>query len=188
MNLMQTTLLLVSNYADDPLFSDVFTGTRVQQQRGMEAYFSAALDCCLEKGSLVIAPGNAGLAAWLPNGAFPPVIEENVIRNQPPYVVKGWEKLRIIESVAWDQLASYEGDFGFLWLWTVDFSVRGRGYGKMLLEEALEQMKAEGLKCCRLMNANIHNDPILSKMGFRELTTIHYQNGPGVRLVEKQLG
>ncbi|MBU7576978.1 MAG: hypothetical protein KAF40_02860, partial [Flavihumibacter sp.] len=66
MNLLQCSLLLTSNFSDDPLFRYSFQGTDQQRHRGMEAYFNAALDYCLTEGEVILAPGNAGVLAWIP--------------------------------------------------------------------------------------------------------------------------
>jgi ribosomal protein S18 acetylase RimI-like enzyme len=158
MNMLQSSLLLVSNFSDDPLFRFAFTGPETNRHRGMEAYFSAALDYCLQEGSIIIAPENRGLLAWIPGSAFPPHIDQTRIRNQPSYVQEAWERLNNHESTPETIIAANANSFAYCWLLTVDFSVRGKGYGRMLMENGFDQMREAGLKECWLSTENNCNN------------------------------
>ncbi len=166
MNLMQCSLLLSSNFYADPLFEYAFRGTPAQRNRALEAYFSAALDACLATGELVLAPGNVGLAGWIPGTAFPPHIDDNRISNQPSYVAEGWSRFNMHEITPESIIQTNAQEFAYLWLLAVDFSARGRGVAGQLLETSLDQMKEGGFRECWLSTENPANRAFYEKYGF----------------------
>lgn len=131
----------------------------------MEAYFSAALEYCLLEGSLIIAPGNLGLMAWVPEAAFPPVIESIRITNQPAYVTEGWHRLNRHEHTPEKIIGDNARSFAYCWLLAVDFSARGKGYGKMLMQSGFDQMREAGLTECWLSTENQQNCGIYENLG-----------------------
>lgn len=168
MNLLQCSVLLTSNFSNDPLFEYSFRGTETQRHRGMEAYFSAALDYCLIAGELVLAPGNAGLLGWIPGSHFPPEIDSFKMIGQPGYVLEGWKRLHEHEATP-EKLITQLSDnqhFAYIWLLAVDFSVRGRGYGKWLLDAASEQAREAKLTSLWLSTENPDNGKFYEKQGF----------------------
>ena len=188
MNLMQCSLLLASNFSDDPVFRYAFRGTESQRHRAMESYFSAQLEYCLAEGNILLAPGNAGLAAWIPEKAFPPAIDQNRIGSQPDYVVTGWQKLVRHQLAALDVVKENGKQFGFCQVLAVDFSIRRRGYGQWLMESCLEQMAEAGLKECWLVTENESNQPFLENLGFKKFTTLHQPGGPVSFVCSKVIG
>lgn len=178
MNLMQCSLLLASNFSDDPIFRFAFQGTDGQRHRAMDAYFGAQLEYCLTEGNIILAPGNTGLAAWIPEKAFPPTIDQNRISSQPAYVVAGWREINHQQLAAFDIIRENGRRFGFCLLLAVDFSVRRKGYARMLVDACLEQMVEAGLQECWLVTENEANLPILESLGFEKFTTLHQPGGP----------
>lgn len=158
MNLMQCSLLLSSNFSEDPLFRYAFTGTSVQRHRGMEAYFGAALDYCLEFGEFIMAPGNTALLAWIPGTAFPPHIISRDARH-----------------------------FGYIWLLAVDFSVRGRGLASQLLDSCFDQMREAAIQECWLSTENESNADFYTKKGFVLVATETAKSGLKTLVFKKEL-
>ncbi|MBC6492771.1 GNAT family N-acetyltransferase [Flavihumibacter stibioxidans] len=178
MNLMQCSLLLSSNFSDDPLFRYAFQGTDDQRHRAMDAYFAAALEFCLAEGNIILAPGNTGLVAWIPGTAFPPAFDQNRISSQPSYAIAGWEQLNRQQMAAFDVIRENAVKFGFCYLLAVDFSVRRRGYARMLMDACFDQMAEAGLEECWLITENEANLAILESMGFEKFTTLHQPGAP----------
>ena len=187
MNMLQSSLLLVSNFSEDPLFSFAFTGPDNNRHRGMEAYFSAALDYCLQEGSIIMAPENRGLLAWIPGSAFPPHIDSNRIRNQPSYVQEGWERLNLHEDTPESIISANAGSFGYCWLLTVDFSARGKGYGRMLMEHAFDQMRDADLKECWLSTENNNNNAFYESQGMEMFDSANAASGLTTYIFRKAL-
>ncbi len=167
MNLLQCTLLLTSNFNEDPLFRYSFQGTEAQRMRGMEAYFNAALDYCLTEGEIILAPGNAGVLAWIPGAAFPPQIDSFKMTGQPAYVLEAWERFHTHEQTPETLIQNLAKNFAYIWLLAVDFSVRGRGYGKWLLDSCSEQAREAGLEELWLSTENENSIGFYEKSGFR---------------------
>lgn len=167
MNLLQCSLLLTSNFSEDPLFRFSFQGTEQQRQRGMEAYFNAALDYCLTEGEIILAPGNAGLLAWIPGNRFPPHIDPFKMTGQPAYVLEAWERFNLHEQTPETLISELATNYAYIWLLAVDFSVRGRGYGKWLLETCAEQAREAGLQELWLSSENESSLGFYEKAGFK---------------------
>ncbi|KYP13725.1 GNAT family N-acetyltransferase [Flavihumibacter sp. CACIAM 22H1] len=168
MNLLQCTLLLTSNFNEDPLFQYSFRGTEAQRQRGMEAYFNAALDLCLAEGEIILAPGNAGVLAWIPGQAFPPQVDAFKMTGQPAYVLEAWDRFHLHEQTPEHLIQARARNFAYIWLLAVDFSVRGRGYGKWLLDSCAEQAREAGLEAIWLSTENEKSLGFYEKSGFQQ--------------------
>lgn len=188
MNLLQASLLLTSNFSEDPLFVKSFQGTEAQRHRGMEAYFGAALDYCLESGEIIMAPGNSGLLAWIPGTLFPPQIDPFKMAGQPAYVREGWDRLHLHEHTPESLIQASAKNFAYIWLLAVDFSVRGRGYGKWLLETCAEQVKEAGLTELWLSTETPANCAFYEKMGFSQVAEQESALGLVTRVFRKTLG
>ncbi len=187
MNLKQCSLLLSSNFSEDPLFRYAFTGTTAQRYRGMEAYFSAALDYCLEFGELTMAPGNSALLAWIPGTAFPAHIDDNRISSQPPYVGEAWRKFNLHEETPENIIDKNARNFGYLWILAVDFSVRERGLASQLLYSCFDQMREAGLDECWLSTENESNISFYTKKGFVLVASAIAKSGLKTFVFKKEL-
>ncbi|WP_332734136.1 GNAT family N-acetyltransferase [Flavihumibacter sp.] len=187
MNMMQCSLLLSSNFSEDPLFRYAFTGTPEQRHRGMEAYFGAALDYCLEFGELIMAPGNTALLAWIPGTAFPPHIDDNRISSQPMYVVEAWRKINMHEETPEAIISRDARHFGYIWLLAVDFSVRGRGLASQLLDSCFDQMREAAIQECWLSTENESNAGFYTKKGFVLVVSETAKSGVKTFVFKKEL-
>lgn len=166
MNLLQASLLLTSNFSNDPLFVHSFQGTTAQRHRGMEAYFSAALDFCLAEGEIILAPSNAGLLAWIPGTVFPPPIDPFKMAGQPAYVLEGWARLNQHEETPESIIHAEGRNYAYIWLLAVDFSVRGKGFGRWLVEACIDQAREAGMEEVWLSTENESSIPFYTSLGF----------------------
>lgn len=187
MNLLQCSLLLTSNFNDDPLFQYSFRGTDTQRHRGMEAYFSAALDYCLSAGEIILAPGDAGLLAWIPGQYFPPHIDPFKMQGQPGYVQEGWDRLNTHEQTPETIISEMAKNYAYIWLLAVDFSVRGRGYGRWLLDTCAEQVREAGLEELWLSTENEQAIGFYEKAGFRQSASANAASGLSTYILSKKL-
>ena len=187
MNLLQCSLLLISNFSEDPLFRFSFQGTEQQRQRGMEAYFNAALDYCLTEGEIILAPGNAGLLAWIPGNCFPPHIDPFKMTGQPSYVLEAWERFNIHEQTPEALISELAKNFAYIWLLAVDFSVRGRGYGKWLLDTCAEQAREAGLQELWLSSENENSLGFYEKAGFTVAASAEAASGLTTYVLTKSI-
>jgi ribosomal protein S18 acetylase RimI-like enzyme len=166
------TELFLSAFADDPLFSLVFTDKDANKTRQAQKwYFNSILEYCRQYGGVMATPDNLGAIAWIDGEHFPPQLDESALRSMDNDIAGKIDRFEEHEKTVERYIKKNADNYGYICLLAVDKQVSGKGYARQLLNSAMQQMKQRGIKYCWLTTENSANINFYTKMGFKLLKT-----------------
>ncbi|MQA76287.1 MAG: GNAT family N-acetyltransferase [Solirubrobacterales bacterium] len=167
----ESAALLAASFADDPVYRAVFARAadpRRELQRFMASPLRDALDAGVAHGALV-AGRLAGVAAWLPPGAYPWSAARKA--RAAPRLLGIWlgapGSARMLARLGSNVEAAFPRDepLSYLEVIGVDPAFQGRGVGSVLIREGLRLADAAG-HACYLETPVASNVRLYERFGF----------------------
>lgn len=164
--------ILAEAFINYPLMRFAFEGkTEAERKRGLEhLYHHCTQAAVLYGGTLLSADGNASLI-WLPGSAFPLGLLREVKSGMAaiPFKLGPKATLRLMnhDAVPEGWIAKNAGPkMGYIWCVGVKASERGKGHSRLIIEQSIQQMRAQGLNEFWLKTEDPVNVAIYQKQGF----------------------
>ncbi len=164
--------ILAQAFINYPLMRFAFEGkTETERQRGLgHLYHHCTQAAALYGGALLSADGNASLI-WLPGSAFPLGLLREIRSGMAaiPFKLGPRATLRLMnhDAVPEGWIAKNAGpQMGYIWCVGVKAGERGKGYSRVIIEQSIKQMRAQGLNEFWLKTEDPVNVGIYQKLGF----------------------
>ncbi len=122
-------------------------------------------------GGVIVTPDQEGALIWLPGKNFPLTLSHEIKSGMGgiPFRIGIKATLRLMrhEAAAEKWIRNHAGDhFGYIWSVGVNNASRGKGYGRGLIDESIEQMRRQGMNEFWLKTEDPKNVAIYQKLGF----------------------
>jgi len=160
-------------FARDPFMSYVFPNAQTREQQ-LTTLFEPVIRCSQRYGGVEMTAGGEGVLGWLSGEHFPLGVSQLVRTGMILTPLR-------IGLPAFFRLQGHDGDGekaleqrapkGFAYLWVVGVSPEsaGQGYGKQVIQSALETMRRRGHSSCLLRTDNEKNVAIYERLGFKPI-------------------
>lgn len=171
-NCKEISVILAEAFINYPLMRFAFEGkTEAERQRGLgHLYHHCTQAAALYGGALLSEDGNASLI-WLPGSAFPLGLLREIKSGMAaiPFKLGPKATLRLMnhDAVPEGWIAKNAGPkMGYIWCVGVKASERGKGHSRLIIEQSIQQMRAQGLNEFWLKTEDPVNVGIYQKLGF----------------------
>ena len=162
-------------FARDPFMAYVFPNAQTRGQN-LTALFEPVIRCSQRYGGVETTPGREGVLGWLSGEHFPlgvsHLVRTGMILIPLRIGLPAFMRLQGHEAGC-EKALKQQAPEGFAYLWVVGVSPEsaGQGYGRQLMESALEAMGSQGHSSCLLRTDNENNVAIYQRLGFKPIYT-----------------
>lgn len=163
------------SFSQDPFMAYLLpnAATRVQQSTQL---FLPLIHTSLRYGGVEVAPDGGGALLWVSGKYFPfrlSQIVQSSLRSIPLTLgLSAFKRLQMHEKVCEHALeANAPASFAYLWVIGVHPSHAGQGFGKQLIQSALDSMRNSGYSTCLLRTENPKNVGLYEHLGFQQIHT-----------------
>ena len=181
MNLSASTRLIASKiiataFQQYPLMLYAFKGLSAERRAIMlHRLYSKCVSGAAMYGGVIVTPDELGAVLWLPGKNFTLGLAKEIRSGMAaiPFQIGVTSTLRLMnhdgESEGW--ITKNAGPrMGYIWVVGVLPQARGKGYSRLLIDQSIEQMRAQYLTECWLKTEDPKNVTIYQKLGF---TLVH---------------
>jgi GNAT superfamily N-acetyltransferase len=155
-----------------PLKNYAFEGcTDEQKAKGLLALYAHCTEAAQMYGGVLTTLDSSGALIWLPSKHFQLGLWREVVSGmwQIPFKLGPKATLRLVNHDAepedWIR-ANSSDNMGYIWVVGVLAEARGKGYSRKLIEQAIADMKQQGLTEFWLKTEDPKNVQIYQKLGF----------------------
>lgn len=164
--------ILADAFLHYPLMLHAFEG-RTEESRycGLRQLYTRCASAASLYGGVVINDTNDGALIWLPGESFPLGLSREIRAGMGliPFTVGPRATLRLLrhDAVSEGWVREHAGEkMGYIWCVGVAASQRGKGLSRILIDRAVEQMRAQGMDAIWLKTEDPKNVEIYRKQGF----------------------
>ncbi len=168
----QAGVLLANAFLHYPLMQYAFEGkTEEARSAGLHHLYKHCSKAASIYGGVIVTPDQQGALIWLPGKHFPLTLMHEIKSGMwtIPFKLGLKPTLRLVnhDSVLdnWIKKNANE-NFGYIWCIGVNASARGKGYSRLLINESILQMRAQGMNEFWLKTEDPKNVAIYQKQGF----------------------
>lgn len=168
----QAGAILADAFLHYPLMQYAFEGrTETERKKGLLALYTHCARAATIYGGLLLGPLQQGALIWLPGKHFPLGLMREVQSGMAaiPFKLGIKPTLRLMnhDAVPEGWIAKNAGEnYGYIWVVGVSATERGKGYSRQLIEQAMTNMRAQGLHEFWLKTEDPKNVTIYQKLGF----------------------
>lgn len=168
----QAGRILAEAFLHYPLIQYAFEGkTEAEKRKGLQCLYTNCSKAASMYGGVIVSPNQQGAIIWLPGEHFPLGLMREIISGMAviPFQLGMKTTLRLMNHD--NELDSWIGkhagkNYGYVWCVGVNASARGKGYGRLLIEQAITDMRALGMNEFWLKTEDPKNVTIYQKIGF----------------------
>lgn len=164
--------ILADAFLHYPLMLHAFEGRTEEGRRyGLQQLYTRCVSGAAMYGGVVMNETNDGALIWLPGRHFPLTLPQEIRSGMGliPFTVGPRPTLRLVrhDGVSEGWVRQHAGEkMGYIWCVGVAASQRGKGYSRILIDRAVEQMRAQGMDAIWLKTEDPKNVEIYKKQGF----------------------
>lgn len=155
-----------------PLMQYAFEGkTQEVRAKALHHLYKCCSKAASIYGGVILTPDQQGALIWLPGKHFPLGLKHEIISGMwtIPFKLGLKTTLRLVnhdgELDKWmDNHAAQ--NYGYIWCVGVNASARGKGHSRTLIEQAIADMRAQGMNEFWLKTEDPKNVTIYQKLGF----------------------
>lgn len=168
----QAGAILADSFLHYPLMQYAFDGRSEEQRRqGLRQLYSRCTVAAAKYGGVITSGEHKGALIWLPGKNYPLGLFREFMSGMAPLPFKlGFKTtLRLVnhDSVPEGWIRKNAGEkMGYIWCVGVAASERGKGYSRILIEQCIADMKAQGMNEFWLKTEDPKNVLIYTKLGF----------------------
>ena len=155
-----------------PLMQYAFEGkTEKVRAKGLHNLYTHCAKAATIYGGILITPDAQGALIWLPGKHFPLGLPREIKSGMAaiPFKLGAKATLRLMNHDAvpegWIAKNAKE-NYGYIWVVGVAESQRGKGYSRQLIDQAIINMRAQGMTEFWLKTEDPKNVTIYQKLGF----------------------
>ena len=155
-----------------PLMLHAFEGkSEAERKKGILQLHTHCARACAQYGGIIITPDEQGALVWLNGKNFPLGLMREIESGMVaiPFKLGVKTTLRLVNHDAvpegWIKKNAPE-NFGYIWNIGVTGNERGKGYGRLLDEQSITEMRAQGINEFFLKTEDPQNVTIYQKLGF----------------------
>jgi ribosomal protein S18 acetylase RimI-like enzyme len=164
--------ILGESFLHYPLMKYAFEG-RTEDERGknLQYLYKCCTSAAAKYGGVITAENQQGALIWLMGENFPLGLfrEMNSGMFFIPFVLGIKQTLRLTnhDGVSEGWIKKNAGaNFGYIWCVGVNADARGKGYSRLLIDQSIADMRAQGMKEFWLKTEDPKNVSIYQKLGF----------------------
>lgn len=164
--------ILADAFLHYPLMLYAFEGRTEQGRRhGLQQLYIRCASGAAMYGGVVMNDTNDGALIWLPGRNFPLTLPQEIRSGMGfiPFTVGLRPTLRLVrhDGVSEGWVRQHAGEkMGYIWCVGVAASQRGKGLSRILIDRAVDQMRAQGMDAIWLKTEDPKNVEIYKKQGF----------------------
>ncbi len=168
----QAGKILADAFLHYPLMQYAFEGrTETVRARALYHLYKHCSKAASIYGGVILTPDQQGALIWLPGKHFPLGLMREIKSGMwaIPFTLGAKATLRLMnhdgELDKW--IAKHAAqNYGYVWCVGVNDSARGKGYSRQLIEQAITEMRAQGMTEFWLKTEDPKNVTIYQKLGF----------------------
>ncbi|MCX6197860.1 MAG: GNAT family N-acetyltransferase [Bacteroidetes bacterium] len=168
----QAGKILADAFLHYPLMQYAFEG-RSEEQRAkalLDLHTSCSKAAALY-GGVILSEDKQGALIWLNGKNFPLGLLREINSGMwtIPFKLGAKATLRLMNHDAVPEgwiAKNANGNFGYIWCVGINVSARGKGYSRQLIDQAITDMRAQGMNEFWLKTDDSKNVTIYQKLGF----------------------
>lgn len=155
-----------------PLMQYAFEGrTEEERSNGLHGLYAPCSKAASIYGGAILTPDQQGALIWLPGKHFPLGLLREIKSGMAaiPFKLGAKATLRLMnhDVVPEGWIAkNAKKNYGYIWVVGVAASQRGKGYSRQLIDQAITDMRAQGMTEFWLKTEDPKNVIIYQKLGF----------------------
>ena len=167
--------VLGAAFSRDPYMVYVFPNATKRRQKLTKLFFSV-IRCCVLYGGVEVTPSGEGALAWLSGEYFPlrlsQIVRSGLIGAPLQIGLPAFGRLQAHEMVCEHELQKRTpNQFAYIWLLGVSPELTGHGFGRQVMQSALNTLQNHGYSACLLRTDNAKNVPFYEHLGFQQIYT-----------------
>ncbi|MEM9568964.1 MAG: GNAT family N-acetyltransferase [Cyanobacteria bacterium P01_E01_bin.34] len=160
-------------FASDPFMSHVLQNSE-SRARKLAKLFLPTLRCGLRYGGVELAPDRQAALTWLSGENFPlrlsQIVRSGLVWAPLNIGFSAFQRLEDHESVCdREVLSRAPAGFAYLWIVGVHPEAKGQGWGRRVIQSALESMRNSGHTTCLLRTDIEKNVSFYEHLGFEQI-------------------
>lgn len=169
----QAGIILGQAFLHYPLMQYAFEGrTEAKRAAALKQLYVPCSFACAKYGGVLLSPDQKGALIWLPDKYFPLGLYREITSGMVtlPFKVGIKSTLRLInhDSTPEGWIAkNAKRNYGYIWCVGVDESARGKGYSRLLIDQAIADMREQEINEFWLKTEDPKNVSIYQKLGFK---------------------
>ena len=182
----QAGKILADAFLHYPLMQYAFEGKSEEvRSKGLHHLYKCCSKASSIYGGVILTPDQQGALIWLPGRHFPLTLKHEIKSGMwtIPFNLGIKTTLRLVnhdsELDKWIAKNANE-NYGYIWCVGVNASARGKGYSRKLIDQAIADMRAQGMNEFWLKTEDPKNVTNYQKLGF-ELVYETVVKSSGVR-------
>jgi ribosomal protein S18 acetylase RimI-like enzyme len=168
----QAGKILADAFLHYPLMQYAFEGRSEEERaKALHQMYSCCVPAAALYGGVILSEGKQGALIWLNGKNFPLGLLREIKSSMwtIPFHLGAKTTLRLMnhDAVSEGWIAKNAGEkFGYIWCVGVNANSRGKGYSKKIIDQAITDMRAQGMNEFWLKTEDPKNVTIYQKLGF----------------------